>query len=167
MRFLFQDPHDFLLTTLTPETSIETSIWSFVPKTPGTLFYPRRMITFPVRRLEKSNILGSYMYQCIMTTISQRNTGLELGQTCAIYRTVDIRAPSLCCDERYNGEVYKNEGIYPPASPRSRRFVVQRLLSEEQKTGPGKMPERSTSTTHTSETTGWGKKHLAICGVSH
>jgi hypothetical protein len=41
-----------------------------------------------------------------------------------------------------------------------------RLLSDEQKTGPGKMPERSTSTAHTSETTGWGKKYLAISGVS-
>jgi hypothetical protein len=29
------------------------------------------------------------------------------------------------------------------------------------------MPERSSSTSLTSETTGWGRKHLAISGVSH
>jgi hypothetical protein len=45
--------------------------------------------------------------------------------------------------------------------------LYMRLLSDEQKTGPGKMPERSSITAHTSETTGWGKKHLAISGVSH
>jgi hypothetical protein len=45
--------------------------------------------------------------------------------------------------------------------------LYNRLLSDKQKTGPGKMPERSTSTAHASETTGWGKTHLAISGVSH
>jgi hypothetical protein len=58
--------------------------------------------------------------------------------------------------------------VYTPQQAREADIsLYSRLLSDEQKTGPGKMPERSTSTAHTSETTGWGKKHLAISGVSH
>lgn len=44
--------------------------------------------------------------------------------------------------------------------------IYQRLLSDEQKVGPGRMPERSGLTMATSATTGWGKKDRATSGVS-
>ena len=45
--------------------------------------------------------------------------------------------------------------------------LYERLLKDEQKVGPGRMPERSSGTATTSLDAGWGPRHLAISGVSH
>jgi hypothetical protein len=47
--------------------------------------------------------------------------------------------------------------------------LYNRLLSDEQKTGPGRMPERDTTNGQitTTQTTGWGKGDIAVSGVSH
>lgn len=46
--------------------------------------------------------------------------------------------------------------------------LYQRLISDEQKTGPGRMPERGAGEPlTTSKTTGWGKEDIAVSGVSH
>lgn len=47
--------------------------------------------------------------------------------------------------------------------------LYQRLIGDEQKTGPGRMPERGSNAeaVTTSKTTGWGKKDIAVSGVSH
>lgn len=44
--------------------------------------------------------------------------------------------------------------------------LYKRLLADEQKTGPGKMPERSSMLAVTSSDTGWGRKHGGVSGVS-
>ena len=102
-----------------------------------------------------------------MTTISQRNTGSVWDKRA---RYIEQSTSAL---QRYvaMGDAaarYTKMKVYTPQQAREADIsLYSRLLSDEQKTGPGKMPERSTSTAHTSETTGWGKKHLAISGVSH
>jgi hypothetical protein len=102
-----------------------------------------------------------------MTTISQRNTGSVWDKRA---RYIEQSTSAL---QRYvaMGDAaarYTKMKEYTPQQAREADIsLYSRLLSDEQRTGPGKMPERSTSTAHTSETTGWGKKHLAISGVSH
>ena len=102
-----------------------------------------------------------------MTTISQRNTGSVWDKRA---RYIEQSTSAL---QRYvamgdTAARHTKMREYTPQQAREADIsLYNRLLSDEQRTGPGKMPERSSGTAHTSETTGWGKKHLAISGVSH
>ena len=102
-----------------------------------------------------------------MTTISQRNTGSVWDKraryieqsTSALQRYVAMGDTAA----RYT----KMKEYTPQQAHEADISLYIRLLSDEQRTGPGKMPERASSTAHTSETTRWWKKHLTISGVSH
>ena len=92
-----------------------------------------------------------------MTIISQRNTGSVWDKRA---RYIEQSTSAL---QRYvaMGDTvarFTKMKEYTPQQAREADVsLYNRLLSDEQKTGPGKMPERSTGTAHTSETTGWGK----------
>jgi len=102
-----------------------------------------------------------------MATISQRNTGSVWDKraryieqsTSALQRYVEMgdAMARFTKMKEYTAQQAREADI----------SLYSRLLSDEQKTGPGKMPERSSGVAHTSETTGWGRKHLAVSGVSH
>ena len=102
-----------------------------------------------------------------MATISQRNTGSVWDKraryieqsTSALQRYVEMgdTMARFTKMKEYTAQQAREADI----------SLYSRLLSDEQKTGPGKMPERSSGVAHTSETTGWGKRHLAVSGVSH
>jgi len=102
-----------------------------------------------------------------MTTISQRNAGSVWDKRA---RYIEQSTPAL---QRYvaMGDIvarYTKMKEYTPQQAHEADIsLYNRLSSDEQRTCPGKMPERSSSIAHTSETTGWGKKHLAVSGVSH
>ena len=102
-----------------------------------------------------------------MATISQRNTGSVWDKRA---RYIEQSTSAL---QRYvaMGDVLarntKMKEYTPQQAQEADVSLYGRLLRDEQKTGPGKMPERSSGVAHTSETTGWGKRHLAISGVSH
>jgi hypothetical protein len=101
-----------------------------------------------------------------MTTISQRNTGSVWDKRA---RYIEQSTSALQRYVAMGDTAARNTKMreYTPQQAREADIsLYSRLLSDEQRTGPGKMPERSSSTAHTSETTGWGKKHLAISGVS-
>lgn len=102
-----------------------------------------------------------------MTTISQRNTGSVWDKRA---RYIEQSTSAL---QRYVAigdkvaRLTKMKMYTPQQAHEADISLYGRLLRDEQKTGPGRMPERSSSTAHTSLTTGWGNKHLAISGVSH
>lgn len=102
-----------------------------------------------------------------MTTISQRNTGSVWDKRA---RYIEQSTSAL---QRYvaMGDTVarftKMKEYTPQQSREADISLYSRLLSDEQKTGPGRMPERSSGVAHTTVTTGWGPKHLAISGVSH
>jgi len=102
-----------------------------------------------------------------MATISQRNTGSIWDKraryieqsTSALQRYIEIGDTVA----RHT----KMKEYTPDQAREADLSLYNRLLSDEQKTRPGRMPERSSGTALTSETTGWGTRHLAISGVSH
>jgi len=102
-----------------------------------------------------------------MATISQRNTGSIWDKraryieqsTSALQRYVEIGDTAA----RHT----KMKEYTPEQAREADLSIYSRLLSDEQKTRPGRMPERSSGTALTSESAGWGRKHLAISGVSH
>jgi hypothetical protein len=102
-----------------------------------------------------------------MSTISQRNTGSVWDKRA---RYIEQSTSAL---QRYvamgdaMARFTKMKEYTPQQAQEADVSLYSRLLSDEQKTAPGKMPERSSGVAHTSETTGWGKRHLAISGVSH
>ena len=102
-----------------------------------------------------------------MATISQRNTGSVWDKRA---RYIEQSTSAL---QRYvtmgdaMARLTKMKEYTTRQAQEADVSLYGRLLSDEQKTGPGKMPERSSNVAHTSETTGWGKQHLAVSGVSH
>jgi hypothetical protein len=102
-----------------------------------------------------------------MATISQRNTGSVWDKRA---RYIEQSTSALQRYVAFGDEMARSTKMkeYTPQQAREADVsLYNRLLSDEQRTGPGRMPERSSGTAHTSETTGWGRRHLAISGVSH
>ena len=102
-----------------------------------------------------------------MAFISQRNTGSVWDKRA---RYIDQSTSAL---QRYValGDEYARKTrmkMYTPEQAQEAdTSLYERLLKDEQKVKPGRMPERSSGVANTSLSTGWGARHLATSGVSH
>jgi hypothetical protein len=102
-----------------------------------------------------------------MATISQRNTGSVWDKraryieqsTSALQRYIEI-GDTVAMHT-------KMKEYIPDQAREADLSLYNRLLSDEQNTRPGRMPERSSGPALTSESTVWGRRYLAISGVSH
>lgn len=104
-----------------------------------------------------------------MAFISQRPSGSTWNEKARyIEQSTSALARYVIMGDEYARRT-KMQEYTPRQAQEADISLYQRLINDEQKTGPGRMPQREnvTGSMTTSQNTGWGKRDIAVSGVSH